>query len=368
LTEAGKKVSCYSFRIMRTLCFSVLILTAGLAFAGQSAPSAGAGLPKDPREVIAAAQPFYNFSDAALKPWHLKASYQLYDEKGDPEEQGTFEYWWVSPQVNRSAWTRPSSTHSDWHTSDGKHASRATGEPLRYFEYKLRGALLSPLPDDKDMDPATSRIERQMVSVGANKIPCIMVGPIIGRFGKGMEAPMGLFPTYCFDAQSPVLLVSYSLGGVTTAYNKIVKMQNRYLPREVVFYQGKQKILSATIDSITGLNPTDAALTLPADVSASTLPTVNVSGGVAQGFLQKKGVPYYPQDARDARVSGTVVLEAVIGNDGGIHDLRVISAPWPSLAASSLWAVSHWQYRPYMLNGAPVEVRTTINVVFTLGN
>jgi len=94
---------------------------------------------------------------------------------------------------------------------------------------------------------------------------------------------------------------------------------------------------------------------------------VDVAGGVAEGMVVKKEIPRYPLDAKEQRVSGTVVLEAVIGTDGSIYDLRVVSAPWPSLAGSALWAVSHWQYRPYLLNGVPVEVRTTVNVVFSLG-
>jgi protein TonB len=76
--------------------------------------------------------------------------------------------------------------------------------------------------------------------------------------------------------------------------------------------------------------------------------------------------PVYPQDAKEARVSGTVVLKATIGLDGGVHDLHVESTPWPSLAGAALWAVSHWQYKPYLLNGEPVEVETTIHVIFSL--
>jgi protein TonB len=94
---------------------------------------------------------------------------------------------------------------------------------------------------------------------------------------------------------------------------------------------------------------------------------VNLAAGVAVGLLVKKEAPVYPQDAKDAHISGTVVLQATIGLDGGIHDLHVVSTPWPSLAASALWSVSHWEYRPYLLDGEPVEVETTINVIYTLG-
>ena len=93
-----------------------------------------------------------------------------------------------------------------------------------------------------------------------------------------------------------------------------------------------------------------------------------VSASVAVGLLVKKVIPIYPQDAKDARVSGKVVLGATIGRDGRVHDMHVIEAPWPSLVASAMWAVSRWEYKPYLLNGEPVEVDTTINVFYTLGN
>lgn len=344
----------------------VLFLAAAHAGLAQTPASAGPGLPSNPRAVFAAAAPFYDFSDPALKPWHLKASYQLFDEKGNPEEQGTYEYWWASPQVYRRTWTRGNSTHTYWHTADGKRASQATGEPTTYFEHKLSGALLSPLPSEEDLDPAKSRLERQTVSLGGIKVPCIMVSPPMAFPGKISQVPLGLFPTYCFDPQLPVLRISYSMGGVGEEFNKIVKVQNRYLAREVTFFQGTQKILSASVDAVTGLLPTDPALTPPAEVALSDKEKMNIAGEVAQGMLLKKVVPVYPQDAKEQHVSGKVVLQATIGADGGIYDLRVISAQWPSLAASALWAVSHWQYKPYMLNGNAVEVETTINTVFSL--
>ncbi len=103
-------------------------------------------------------------------------------------------------------------------------------------------------------------------------------------------------------------------------------------------------------------------------VNITDVKKVSLSGGIMAGSLIKKEQPVYPQDAKDARASGTVVLRATIGTDGGIHDLHVVSAPWPSLAASALWSVSHWEYKPYLMDGEPVEVETTVNVIYTLGN
>ena len=89
--------------------------------------------------------------------------------------------------------------------------------------------------------------------------------------------------------------------------------------------------------------------------------------GVAIGILVRKVMPIYPKDAKRARIQGTVVLRAVIGTEGSVHNLRVISAPSAALAASAFWSVSQWEYRPYELQGQPIPVETTINVTFALG-
>jgi periplasmic protein TonB len=92
---------------------------------------------------------------------------------------------------------------------------------------------------------------------------------------------------------------------------------------------------------------------------------VRVSQGVSQGLLVHKVVPTYPPLARQARIQGVVVLEALIGKDGAIQNLHVVSGH-PMLTNAALEAVKEWKYKPYFLNGEPVEVETTINVNFTL--
>ena len=103
---------------------------------------------------------------------------------------------------------------------------------------------------------------------------------------------------------------------------------------------------------------------VPRPVITGPLP---ISTGVAQGFLVHEVKPVYPPPARQARIQGTVLLEAIIGKDGSIENLRVVSGH-PMLAPAALEAVRQWRYRPYMLNREPVEVETQITVNFVLGN
>src|SRR6201987_1510589 len=99
--------------------------------------------------------------------------------------------------------------------------------------------------------------------------------------------------------------------------------------------------------------------------TVATPQRVRVSQGVSQGLLVKKVQPAYPPLARQARIQGTVMLQAEISKDGEIENLRLISGH-PMLAPAAIEAVKQWRYKPYMLNGEPVAVETTVMVNFTL--
>jgi TonB family protein len=93
---------------------------------------------------------------------------------------------------------------------------------------------------------------------------------------------------------------------------------------------------------------------------------VEVPADVIAGMLLQKTDPVYPPVAKAARVQGTVVLQASISKSGSVEDLHVVTGQ-ALLQDAALSAVKTWRYRPYLVNGEPVKVQTTINVVFTLG-
>ena len=91
--------------------------------------------------------------------------------------------------------------------------------------------------------------------------------------------------------------------------------------------------------------------------------TVRVSQGVSQGLLLKKVAPVYPPMALQMHKEGTVQLLATINKDGGITKIKVLSGDG-MLARAAVDAVQRWTYRPYLLNGEPVEIETQISIVF----
>jgi periplasmic protein TonB len=92
---------------------------------------------------------------------------------------------------------------------------------------------------------------------------------------------------------------------------------------------------------------------------------IRISAGVTRGLLIQRVEPAYPTLAKAARVQGDVVLSAIIDANGQIKNLQLVSGH-PMLVPAAIAAVKQWRYKPYLLNGQPVEVETTITVIFTL--
>lgn len=122
--------------------------------------------------------------------------------------------------------------------------------------------------------------------------------------------------------------------------------------------------LLANIGPGSGSNPFGPAAPVPV-VHPPAPRAVRLPSSMVEGMLVHKTIPEYPRIAVATRTQGTVVLQATIARNGAIENLRVISGP-PMLQQAALDAVSTWRYRPYMLNGQPIEVETTVNVVFKL--
>jgi TonB family protein len=118
-----------------------------------------------------------------------------------------------------------------------------------------------------------------------------------------------------------------------------------------------------------GICPGAGAPPIAPDVAPVPQPRpqkIRVGGNVALTNLVSQVTPEYPEIAKNAHVSGTVLLHTVTGMDGTIVELEYVSGP-PLLMKSAMDAVRQWRYKPTKLNGYPVEVDTTVTVVFKLG-
>jgi TonB family protein len=114
---------------------------------------------------------------------------------------------------------------------------------------------------------------------------------------------------------------------------------------------------SASDSSLTGLLPTASSFAKP------SLATIKISQGVSQGLVIKRVAPVYPQAALAVHAQGAVQIEATITKEGNVTNLKVLSGD-AVLARAAVDAVRQWRYKPYYLDGQPVEIQTQITVNF----
>jgi TonB family protein len=123
--------------------------------------------------------------------------------------------------------------------------------------------------------------------------------------------------------------------------------------------------------SITGIATASNGGTLPNLLSGSSgapapvLQTLSISQGVSQGLILKKISPPYPTNALRMRIEGSVELLATISKKGDISSVKILSGD-PNLARAAADAVKQWKYKPYLLDGSPVEIQTQVTVNFKL--
>jgi periplasmic protein TonB len=142
--------------------------------------------------------------------------------------------------------------------------------------------------------------------------------------------------------------------------NKVVQ-ESATPPSMEGVVEGLSNSTAVGISSVIGTTSTGTAVVRPAPPEKVSRPS-----GVMAGYLLEKTVPQYPAIAKATHVQGVVVVQATISKTGLIENIRVISGP-PLLQQAAVDAVRSWRYKPYLLNGEPVEVETTVNVVFNLG-
>jgi protein TonB len=103
----------------------------------------------------------------------------------------------------------------------------------------------------------------------------------------------------------------------------------------------------------------------PPNIHPDVKAPVRVPSSVEAAMILQKTLPIYPPIAKAAGVQGTVILAATISKAGTIENLRVMGGP-VMLQRAALDAVETWRYKPYLLDGQPVEVETSISVIFTM--
>src|ERR1035438_6630868 len=295
-----------------------------------------------------------------VKPWHLKMDVQLFDAKGKPADKGTIEEWWVSPELRRITFTMPSYTVTQLHNKDGYFLTKSQVYETPTLD-DLLGQIVHPMPHQAEIDDAKPDLRKQ--KFGKVELDCIMLDQPLKNVA---HPPLGLFPTFCLDPDKDSLRFTTELGSLMFMRNRMGLFQGRSVALDVSGITDGIEAISGHITTLEGILVANMDSVPAADMEPITANATKISAGVIAGKALSQPTPVYPVAAKQNHVTGTVVLHAIIGVDGHILSLHIISTPDPDLAIAAVAAVRKWTYKPYLLLGVPTEVETTINVNFAM--
>jgi TonB family protein len=324
-------------------------------------------MPKNPNELMVLGWRV-NGADGVDKPWHLKATYQTFDADGNATGSGTFEEWVASPEKWKRSYSGPGFNQTRYRNG-GKIS--LTGDPgwLPFQDRVAVDFLRRPLAGKEEIEHLflTSADRR----IGVVPLHCVITSSVDpGLMASELFAGNPMLPlresfrgwgvpTTCFNPDSAVARVELFENGLSSLLDDVVDVDGQYVAKDIWIRNGTVPIEHLTVTKLevpAKLDESDFAV--PADARTEE----KYSGG----HRTAGKAPTYPPLAKTQRIAGLVMIRAKITKKGDIADPEVISGP-KELRSSALQAVKTWKYEPYRLNGQPVEVSTTVDVIYPLG-
>jgi hypothetical protein len=321
-------------------CTVLLAMLARISVAANHVPS--------PREHLDALKTATSLDGADLLPWHLVMSYEMNDLDGNHMESGTIEEWWASPKQHSMLITRPG-----LQTTTTTSARLEAGDRASYLISTLLSQVMHPVPDFGKFDGLA--VQEESAQFGKTKLSCMRVMRDVPN------APSLDVPAFCVDPGTNMLRVHFDSGGLSMVRNQPATFQGKSVAVDNSIAYGGHIAITGHVTKLETFHPdADAAQERDGGAPAS------VPQSVVAGSMLKQVSPDYPAEAKMRHLSGTVVFIVKISVEGTIDSLEPVYMTDKVFLQPSMKAVKQWTYKPYLLNGEPTEVISTITVNFTL--
>ena len=360
--------------LLKSLTATLVLTTAALA---QTPAPAPAPVPTDPAALLTALAARHQLHSPTAKPWHLRATViipakpEVAAQPGVPAraalppKQALIEEFFVSPHKNKLTISMPGFTQSRFTTDKGEFT---VGDPgsIPYIVAFAYQQIVDPAPSVADI--AESHPTKSTEPFGTVKLDCVALTQefrVARNRNVSPTSNLGLFPTYCMQQDTLYLRVFTSFGTGLVTFDKIGQFLGNDVPIALTLSAQGVKLADVNVTALQALTTIDDAIFTPPPIAVEAhFSPVKIAPNVAASNLLQKIPPMYPPTARVVHLEGDVHLHATIGTDGAIRSLRVIDAPNADFAISAIAAAHRWTYKPYLLNGNPVEAETNITVVF----
>ncbi len=326
--------------------------------AAQASPAQPAAepMPTDPAALLALAAK-KNGLQNLTSPWHLKASFEVFDDRGRIRESGTFEELWVSANRYKRNYSSSTFHQTDYSTADGVFRVGDPDWPTQAIALVER-AFLPQFPTKKEI--ARSSIVLQDEHINGAVMSCVLM-----RESAEKKAPPS--EVHCFDKQTPAERIGVVLdGSFHTVYNDIRLFRTTYIARSTGISLNGKPFLAVRIDSLEPLSAIDEKALVPtADASP-----VNRRVLLTRGDVEIASPPpskMLPSGTIPLDFQGSVVVRIVIDKDGRVREVEPLNVPAKPMKPF-MDLMRQTTFKPYKNLGdgageaADIEILNTIQV------
>lgn len=332
------------------LAVSVAVLPAMLLHAADKS--------QELRDRLKAASELAALDASDLKPWHCQVDITIYDKDGKNPATGGIEMWFSGTNM-LSEFSMGSDKVTVLRACDRLY----TAGDLRKFGAALliQMQLIHPIPDEVFQSTVTERLTKEK----AGSVMVDWIAPTVVQ-ERGNLIVTGPPFSFALESGAPRLVITYAPGDLKVIRAQLGLFQSHEVATILRTYRESTVLSESKIAKLESFHPTDSMFEVQPDMQRLDAP-IELEPTPLPGLLFGSRTPVYPQAEKDRRATANLVFNAVIGKDGHVISLEPDGNFERNFVDSSREAIRYWLYRPFLINGIPVEVKTKINMNFSMG-
>jgi len=342
--------------------FSLLEGVALTPFAqAQAAPAAAPSLSALAHRILNAGLKANALTGDGVTPWHLKLDFQVLDPGQTKPTSGSLEEWSAGRYQWRRTYTSPATGYNgtEWSVSHIERYQAKSKDAFNHAKLNLRVArpVIDPLYQAANIKP-DYEMEVKRFNAGGTMLNCVLV--VDPSRYAGDSNPDFLFPTMCFDTDSHLRVASS--GSTVVQFGDFQIFQNRAVAKDVKILLKGDLIAEMKVSLVEPLAASDAEIVKPGK-NAVQQPYTREPGDPELEPVYEVGATI-PLTLERRQYRGEAVVPVVIHKDGSVKVSREAPfSPNQALFDALELAINQWKYKPYLVDGQPVEVETSIHYV-----
>jgi hypothetical protein len=321
----------------------------------------GADKSAELRERLKAASELSAIDSASLRPWHWKLDVSLADADGGNRNGGNLEMWFGGSNM-LMRYSLRSERMTVLRVGDKLYRTPGDVKQLP-MAVLLQLQLMHPIPDQVFAPTAMEAMTKE--KSGAIDVDSITASLVKSTNEDGVVSADAAL-AFLLESSTARFLMTYEPGGFRIIRQSLGVFQAHEVPTELALYMGNVQIGGAKTVQLDVLSPDETLFQVTPDMIPVTEPIEVAPDDISRMALSRTP-PEYPIEAKKRHAQGKLVFDAVIGRDGHVQSLQPVGTGDPALWSEGKRVIATWIYRPFVVNGIPVEVKTKIMMNFTLG-